>query len=204
MKRTVIILDYAHGIDTPGKRSPDGSHREYLWSRQRGAAIALMLRSLGYRVELSNPGDKESGLPARMAFAKNLRVEPSQVKLMLPLHNNAAGSGALWMSARGIELWTGTGEDHADRAADIAFQVLRKFFPSALFRMNLNKDLQRDKEGNLALCKIPGVYTLFFEYLFQDNKEDVLNLKNPVENKRFEDAVVDIVEMFELYISKQK
>lgn len=204
MKKIVVILDPAHGLETPGKRSPDGRHRECTWSRERIKNIALALRASGFRCELSVAGTSEPGLTARAAFARNLKVEPGQIKLMLPIHNNAAGSGAQWMNARGIELWTGTGEDHADRAADIAFQVLRKYFPNALFRMNINKDLQRDKEGNLALCKIPGVYTLFFEYLFQDNKEDVLNLKNPVENKRFEDAVVDIVEMFELYISKQK
>ena len=30
-KNITIILDPAHGEDVPGKRSPDGVHREYRW-----------------------------------------------------------------------------------------------------------------------------------------------------------------------------
>ena len=29
-----VLIDAGHGIDTPGKRSPDGSFLEYLWNRQ--------------------------------------------------------------------------------------------------------------------------------------------------------------------------
>ena len=29
MKKYLIVLDAAHGEDTPGKRSPDGRFREY-------------------------------------------------------------------------------------------------------------------------------------------------------------------------------
>ena len=32
-----ILIDNGHGIETPGKRSPDGSFREYAWpARWRG------------------------------------------------------------------------------------------------------------------------------------------------------------------------
>ena len=41
-----ILIDAGHGIDTPGKRSPDGSFLEYLWNRE----IAEMLYDLGYGV----------------------------------------------------------------------------------------------------------------------------------------------------------
>ena len=30
----LILIDPGHGIDTPGKRSPDGRFLEYLWNRQ--------------------------------------------------------------------------------------------------------------------------------------------------------------------------
>jgi N-acetylmuramoyl-L-alanine amidase len=30
MNKPIILLDPAHGEETPGKRSPDGNHREYL------------------------------------------------------------------------------------------------------------------------------------------------------------------------------
>ena len=28
------MIDAGHGIDTPGKRSPDGRFREYKWNRE--------------------------------------------------------------------------------------------------------------------------------------------------------------------------
>jgi len=34
MSKYLYILDPAHGANTPGKRSPDGKHREYKWSRE--------------------------------------------------------------------------------------------------------------------------------------------------------------------------
>ena len=30
----IILLDSGHGVDTPGKRSPDGVLREYKWCRE--------------------------------------------------------------------------------------------------------------------------------------------------------------------------
>lgn len=34
-----ILLDNGHGVDTPGKRSPDGALREYAWNRLITARI---------------------------------------------------------------------------------------------------------------------------------------------------------------------
>lgn len=34
MRKLIVILDPAHGSDVKGKRSPDGTHLEYLWSRE--------------------------------------------------------------------------------------------------------------------------------------------------------------------------
>jgi N-acetylmuramoyl-L-alanine amidase len=60
-----------------------------------------------------------------------------------------------------------------------------------------------DKEGELSVLKAEGVYSMLFEYLFQDNKEDVELLLDTVQNKRFEDAVVDIVEACETFVNKK-
>ena len=34
MRKLIVILDPAHGSDVKGKRSPDGTHLEYIWSRE--------------------------------------------------------------------------------------------------------------------------------------------------------------------------
>ena len=33
-KKLYVILDNGHGVNTPGKRSPDGKLREYAWARE--------------------------------------------------------------------------------------------------------------------------------------------------------------------------
>ena len=38
-----ILIDNGHGIDTPGKRSPDGVLREYAWNRQISGRVVASL-----------------------------------------------------------------------------------------------------------------------------------------------------------------
>jgi N-acetylmuramoyl-L-alanine amidase len=90
MKNTTIILDAAHGEEVPGKRSPDGKFREYLWSRERIKELIFDLKALGYEVLESNPTTKEIGLSQRAA-AVNAINRPK--KIFLSLHVDAAGNG---------------------------------------------------------------------------------------------------------------
>ena len=51
----IILIDNGHGIETPGKRSPDGRFKEYLWNRevaenrvsQNGPAVDTMRNHFG-------------------------------------------------------------------------------------------------------------------------------------------------------------
>ena len=56
--RNIVVLDYGHGWDTPGKRSPDGELMEGRWSRDVGPRIAKALREVGLDVvEIINSKD---------------------------------------------------------------------------------------------------------------------------------------------------
>ena len=46
-----ILIDNGHGEDTPGKRSPDGKFREYLYAREMAEAIERELKTKGYDAE---------------------------------------------------------------------------------------------------------------------------------------------------------
>lgn len=61
MRNIVIFLDPAHGSNVKGKCSPDNSHREYLWSRERVRNIKKVLESIGYEVFVTNDTDQEIG-----------------------------------------------------------------------------------------------------------------------------------------------
>ena len=46
-----ILIDNGHGKNTPGKRSPDGKFREYLYAREIAEAIEGELKFLGLDAE---------------------------------------------------------------------------------------------------------------------------------------------------------
>lgn len=46
-----ILIDNGHGENTPGKRSPDGSLREYAYAREIANRIAHELSARGYDAE---------------------------------------------------------------------------------------------------------------------------------------------------------
>lgn len=91
MRKLVIILDPAHGEEVPGKGSPDGTHKEYKWSREICEKLKTHLTCLGFRVEITNPTDKEIGLSRRKEFASKVNTNPGEFKFLVSLHNNAAG-----------------------------------------------------------------------------------------------------------------
>ena len=60
-----ILLDNGHGIDTPGKRSPDGLLREYAWNRLIASRIVTPLTDLGHDAALLVPEQEDIPLPER-------------------------------------------------------------------------------------------------------------------------------------------
>lgn len=201
LKKIVPIIGFAHDLATPGKRSPDGIHREAVWSRERGNNIALILRASGFDVHFSNPGnvDLKQG---RIKNIDAVKVAPGQVKLYVSLHNNAAGDGSQWLNASGVEIWTKQGNDYADTFADLFFRVFMARFPELKFRKNSSTPGAQDKEGNLYEVKSTTAYSVLVEWLFQDNKEDYKKLLDPKYNKAFEDSIVDMIEMCEMWCQK--
>ncbi|PXV61253.1 N-acetylmuramoyl-L-alanine amidase [Dysgonomonas alginatilytica] len=200
MKKLLIILDPAHGEETPGKRSPDGRHREYKWSRERCEQIEILLKAYGYTVVWSNTTDKEIGLTKRVQAANALAKQyPDLIPLMVSLHNNAAGDGSNWMQASGIEVFTSVGRTTSDIFADFVLKQLKEWFPEAKHRYSKDEYLERDKESNFTV--LTGNYSaMLVEFLFQDNKDDVALLEDQTVNKRFEDSIVSGIEECNNYV----
>lgn len=197
MKNLVVILDPAHGRNVLGKCSPDGSHREYLWSRERVRSLRNTLSSLGYEVLLTTDSEDEPGLTKRRDFAT--QVKKGRRKLLLSLHNNAAGNGETWMTATGVEAWTSIGLTDSDKCADIILNRIFKDFPEVKMRFNRSKPLEKDKESKFTVLMGSGYMGVLIEWLFQDNRSDVALLKNEEVNRRFENAIVEAIEEINNY-----
>lgn len=191
MKKLVIILDCAHGADVKGKCSPDGTHREYKWSRLICGKLRDKLESLGYRVEYTNKTKNEIGLSQRKNIANNIKINSDQVKFLISLHNNAAGNGSNWVNATGFEIFTSKGQTLSDKFAQVIMSNLQKDFPESngfKHRVDLT-DGDLDKEENFTVL-MGNYYGILLEWLFQDNKEDVKLLNDEIINNKLIDSLI--------------
>lgn len=168
-----ILIDNGHGENTPGKRSPDGKLREYLYARDIAKAIERDLKLKGYDVEVIVRETIDVPLEerARRVNETSGRVGAKNV-LLVSIHCNASGSGSEWMNARGWSAYTSKGKTKADELATMMYEEAEKNFIGHKIRKD-NSDGDPDWEENfyiLSKTKCPAVLT---ENFFQDNKEDV-------------------------------
>ncbi len=169
-----ILIDNGHGENTAGKRSPDGRLREYRYCREIAAEVVRQLKSQGYDAEqiVTENADISLGERCNRVNAWCDRLGAKNVCLV-SIHNNAAGSGAAWMTARGWEAWTSKGQTQGDKLADCLYDAAQKYLPAGTKIRTDMTDGDRDKESNFTILyrsKCPACLT---ENLFQDNREDV-------------------------------
>ena len=72
MKNRTVIIDNGHGIDTAGKRSPNGEFREYLWCRDFAKMLKYNLEYFGYTPILLVPEDEDICLSERARRANEI------------------------------------------------------------------------------------------------------------------------------------
>lgn len=166
-----ILIDNGHGVDTAGKRSPDGSLREYKYTREIAARVVAELKKQGYDAEQIVPEEEDISLRERCRRVNEIcSREGARNVLLVSVHCNAAGDGSGWMNVRGwsahVSLNASTGSKTFARrliaAAEDEGLKVRKYAHQVPYWAQ-----------DLAICrdtKCPAVLT---ENLFQDNREDV-------------------------------
>ena len=106
-----ILIDNCHGIETKGKRSPDGRLLEYAQNRLLAGRIVSALQARSLDGSLLVPEETGISLPERCRQLGKDNV------LLISIHCNAAGRGDLWLSARGWCAYTTRGNTRADALA---------------------------------------------------------------------------------------
>ena len=168
-----ILLDNGHGENTPGKRSPDGKLREYLYAREITEAIERELKLRGYDAERIVHENVDVPLAERARRVNELcvRLGTSNV-ILISIHCNAAGNGSEWMQARGWAAYTSKGKTKADKLAECLYNAASCHLTGQKLRKDYS-DGDSDWEESfyiLRKTKCPAVLT---ENFFQDNKDDV-------------------------------
>lgn len=175
MQTTMIILiDNGHGVETPGKRSPDGRLREYAWAREIAQRIAIALQREGIDARLLVPETTDIPLSVRVRRVNAVcAAEGTRNVCLVSIHNNAAGADGHWHDARGFAVYIALNGGQGSRR---------------LAALLAEEAAARDLLGNryvpprgywtadFAICRDTKCAAVLTENLFQDNVEDVAYL----------------------------
>lgn len=167
-----IILGSAHGCDVAGKASPDGSLKEFQWSREMCTKVQKQLQEDGYRCVIDSLDTNEIGLGNRVQICTNYGSYFGHKNcLYFSIHCNAAPPvDGKWHQARGWESHIAKkASENSKRIANILWEEMEK----REFKMRRPTKTQNYWASDYYVLKNTKCPAVLVETLFQDNKEDV-------------------------------
>lgn len=179
--KTKIWIDNGHGIDTPGKCSPDLRLREYKWCREIASRLVPLLRSCEYDADLLVPELNDISIDTRAKRVNRTCVERGANNVVLvSIHNNAAASDGNWHSADYWSCWTYRQEIkdingkviQVKEASERSKELSRCMYQSAIFEGLKISGFPR-KEANFGILRKTLCPAVLVENYFQDNKKNV-------------------------------
>lgn len=186
-----ILIDAGHGIDTPGKRSPDGTFQEYLWNRQVADLVLARLRTSGMDADLVVTETNDISLRTRaMRVNKVCSILGADNVLLISVHANAAGNGMFWSTATGWECHTSPGKTKSDPLAEAFYDSFSRAFPDKRMRRDFS-DGDSDKESNFYILTKTRCPAVLLENFFYDNRTECRWLLQDETKVRIADAIVD-------------
>lgn len=193
-----ILIDNGHGENTPGKRSPDGKFREYLYAREIAVAIERRLLMQGYDVELITREMIDVPLEERARRVNEIcgRVGAGNV-VLVSIHCNASKNGE-WGKARGWSAYTSKGKTKSDELATMLYVEAAKNFTGQTIRKEFSDGDPDWEEGFYILrkTKCPAVLT---ENFFMDNEQDLAYI---LSKEGYEAVVTTHVEAIKKYVEE--
>ena len=186
----IILIDPGHGIDTPGKRSPDGKFLEYLWNRQIADLLLDRFMIMGIDASLVVTETNDISLATRVQRVNRVcsKVGASNV-ILLSIHSNAAGDGSKWMSAQGWSCYTSKGETKSDVIAECLYDAFEAEFAEKKIRKDMS-DGDRDWEENFYVLQKSKCPAVLLENFFYDNRDECAWLLKDETKERIADAIV--------------
>ena len=174
-----ILIDNGHGIDTPGKRSPDGVLREYALNRLIASRIVTALTDLGHDAALLVPEQEDIPLPERCRRVNSLcRLLGRDNVILISIHANAAGRGDRWYDATGWCAYTTRGDTRADALATCLYDAARFHLPDQRLRTDYT-DGDPDLEAGFYLLQRTLCPSVLVENFFMDSRRDYAFLLSP-------------------------
>lgn len=171
-----VLIDNGHGVNTPGKCSPDRQLKEWSYTREIADRVVAGLLEKGIDAERIVKDNVDIPLSERCRRANNIYRNSGKQAILVSIHCNASGSGEEWRKAHGWSVFVSNNASVKSKelakclaqAADTNQLAIRRPAPG-----------QDYWEQNLAICRDTNCPAVLTENLFQDNKEDVEYLLSP-------------------------
>ena len=195
----MVLLDNGHGGNTPGKRSPDGEFREYLYTREVAQEAQRELVKMGIECELLVREYIDVPLSERVRRVNEYcKKYGAKNVVLVSIHVNAAGDGSRWMDGTGIEVWTSNGKTKSDELAEFVIDAAKVHHKGRKIRTDYT-DGDGDKEAQFAVLAKTKCAAVLVENFFMDNKDDLAYITSP-EGKRA--VVMTMVDAIVRYANK--
>lgn len=182
-----IAIDAGHGPETAGKRSPDGTLREFHFNKAVADEVIKQLKKFA-GVEILATYDPNTDLS--LTYRTNL-VKKWNADALVSIHANAFGAG--WNDANGIETFVHSMSNTP--AVKLANTIQRKLLQATLLR-----DRGVKAENFHMVREIPEkTAAVLVECGFMTNRKECELLKSDAYRKLCADAIVNaIVEVYNL------
>jgi len=162
-----IVIDAGHGLNTPGKRTPD-DEREWSFNNKVAlAAIAKLNRYEGVQIlRVDDPtGKTDVPLKTRTNRANNWKVD-----VYISIHHNALGG--VWGKHSGVETFT---FDHP-QANPKSFEIAKLIHLKVVKVLDLqNRGIKKADFHILRETLMPAI---LIEGGFMDSTTDIVKLRN--------------------------
>jgi N-acetylmuramoyl-L-alanine amidase len=188
----LILLDPAHGHNTPGKRSPDGRLIEALYTRDLANQILATLQTKGHNAQLLVPETEDIPLKERVRRANAIcTVQGPANVLLISIHINAAGDGTRWHTATGWSCYTCKGQTESDRLADCLYKAAEQILKNQVIRTDYARGGDPDWEEDFFILRHTLCPAVLTENFFQDSLSDIQFLQNEAGRKAIVDTHVE-------------
>ena len=189
----LILIDNAHGHNTPGKRSPDGKFLEYAYNREIATRIVADLTDRGYNAQLLVPETEDIPLTERVRrINAHCNTLGKSNVILISIHVNAAGNGTKWLNATGWSCYTSKGQTTSDLIAECFYEAAKKNFPDRRIRTDYS-DNDPDWEENFYILRHSLCPAVLTENFFMDNLSDLEYLQSRVGKQAVVDTHVEAI-----------
>lgn len=167
-----VCLDPGHGVESPGKCSPDKSYYEHEFALDMARRIQAHLERCGVRVVLTRTDEHcPTGKADTNDLLKRVAIsDAAGADLFVSIHSNASGNE--WSNASGLMIYTSAGPETASR--NVAAKAVLSRMTAAGVELR-GSPLVHDIE--LVVTRETVAPAMLIEYGFHTNRTEVGLLK---------------------------